>query len=450
MIGEKILIVDDDPKIRQLLEDRLKANNFTVFQAENGLKGLDVIEKVDPDLMLLDLQMPKMNGLEMLKHVTIEYPKLIVIILTAFSTIEGAIEAMKLGAYDFLPKPCKPDHILVIVRKALSQKGLIEENQFLRNEIENQYKMIVGNSEEMLKLMQMVKKVALNKTTVLIGGESGTGKQLIARAIHNMSERNDKPLIQVNCTTLSEQLLESDLFGHERGAFTGAHQMKKGRVELAHKGTLFLDEIGDLSPKIQAKLLHFLEQGEFERVGGMRSMQVNARVIAATNKNLEQEVKENRFREDLYYRLNVVKLTLPPLRKRIKDIPLLLDHFLKKFSLELNKKVPRMNNSALQKLRNYNWPGNIREFENTIERVVVLASDNVITEDLLPDSITSRCEEIIDAGLQLDEAILKFKRQFIRKTMDLTNNNQTKAAEILNIQRTYLSRLIKEMNLKEN
>jgi len=220
MIGEKILIVDDDPKIRQLLEDRLKANNFTVFQAENGLKGLDVIEKVDPDLMLLDLQMPKMNGLEMLKHVTIEYPKLIVIILTAFSTIEGAIEAMKLGAYDFLPKPCKPDHILVIVRKALSQKGLIEENQFLRNEIENQYKMIVGNSEEMLKLMQMVKKVALNKTTVLIGGESGTGKQLIARAIHNMSERNDKPLIQVNCTTLSEQLLESDLFGHERGAFT--------------------------------------------------------------------------------------------------------------------------------------------------------------------------------------------------------------------------------------
>jgi len=310
--------------------------------------------------------------------------------------------------------------------------------------------MIVGNSEEMLKLMQMVKKVALNKTTVLIGGESGTGKQLIARAIHNMSERNDKPLIQVNCTTLSEQLLESDLFGHERGAFTGAHQMKKGRVELAHKGTLFLDEIGDLSPKIQAKLLHFLEQGEFERVGGMRSMQVNARVIAATNKNLEQEVKENRFREDLYYRLNVVKLTLPPLRKRIKDIPLLLDHFLKKFSLELNKKVPRMNNSALQKLRNYNWPGNIREFENTIERVVVLASDNVITEDLLPDSITSRCEEIIDAGLQLDEAILKFKRQFIRKTMDLTNNNQTKAAEILNIQRTYLSRLIKEMNLKEN
>jgi len=445
MTNEKILIVDDDDKIRELLHDRLRSYGYEVFQAENGRKGLEITEKVSPDLMLLDLKMPEMGGLEVLKTVTSLYPELIVIILTAFSTIEGAIKAMKLGAYDFLPKPCKPDHIMVVIRKALSQKKLREENILLRHEIEELYKMIVGTSPEMFEIMKTAKKAAVSRSTVLIGGESGTGKQLLARAIHAMSERNDRAFIQVNCTTLSDELLESDLFGHERGAFTGAHQMKKGRVELAHRGTLFLDEIGDISSKIQAKLLHFLEQGEFERVGGMNPMKVDARVIVATNKNLEREVAGNRFREDLFYRLNVVKLELPPLRTRIKDIPLLTDHFLDKFCRELNKPKLKIGNRVLQRLREYNWPGNIRELENTIERAVVLVSGSEITEDLLPEQTAVDCLGNVEAGLHLDEAVLKFKQSYIHKTLEMTNNNQTKAAQILDIQRTYLNRLIREM-----
>ena len=448
MRNEKILIIDDDPQIRMLLNDRLEMNKYIVTQAENGIQGLDLIQRENPDLVLLDLMMPEMDGMEVLNRINCEHPDLTVIILTAFGTIEKAIEAMKLGAYDFLPKPCKPDHILLVVKKALERKGFKEEIQFLKDEIESQYDMFIGESKEMKRVMEMAHRVAAGKTTVLVGGESGTGKQLLSRAIHDMSDRSDKPFVQVNCTTLSEHLLESDLFGHERGAFTGAHQMKKGRVEMAHRGTLFLDEIGDLTPSIQAKLLHFLEQNEFERVGGMNPMKVDVRVIAATNKNLKDEVKEGKFREDLYFRLNVVNLTLPPLRKRAEDIKLLAQYFLANFNRILQKKVKKINSEALNIMKKYHWPGNIRELENVIERAIVLTPEDVITPDLLPMQLTSESEKPLKVGLHMDEAILKFKHQFITRTLKFTNYNQTEAAILLDIQRTYLNRLIKELNIK--
>lgn len=448
MRNEKILIIDDDPQIRMLLNDRLEMNKYIVTQAENGIQGLDLIQRENPDLVLLDLMMPEMDGMEVLNRINCEHPDLTVIILTAFGTIEKAIEAMKLGAYDFLPKPCKPDHILLVVKKALERKGFKEEIQFLKDEIESQYDMFIGESKEMKRVMEMAHRVAAGKTTVLVGGESGTGKQLLSRAIHDMSDRSDKPFVQVNCTTLSEHLLESDLFGHERGAFTGAHQMKKGRVEMAHRGTLFLDEIGDLTPSIQAKLLHFLEQNEFERVGGMSPMKVDVRVIAATNKNLKDEVKEGKFREDLYFRLNVVNLTLPPLRKRAEDIKLLAQYFLANFNRILQKKVKKINSEALNIMKKYHWPGNIRELENVIERAIVLTPEDVITPDLLPMQLTSESEKPLKVGLHMDEAILKFKHQFITRTLKFTNYNQTEAAILLDIQRTYLNRLIKELNIK--
>ncbi|UCE04822.1 MAG: sigma-54-dependent Fis family transcriptional regulator [bacterium] len=448
MQNNKILIVDDDPQIRMLLKDRLEANDYQVLLAENGIQGLELASKENPDLMLLDLQMPQMDGMEVLNRLQQESLEITVVILTAHGTIERAVEAMKLGAYDFLPKPCKPDHILLVIKKALERKELLEENRYLRMELDGQYQMVTGESEEMNKVMDMAQKVAKSRSTVLIGGESGTGKQLMARAIHTMSDRKDRPFIQVNCTTLSEQLLESDLFGHEKGAFTGAIKQKKGRYELADKGTLFLDEIGDLPATIQAKLLHVLEYGEFQRVGGTETLRTDVRIIAATNKNLQSQVKEGRFREDLFYRLNVVILHLPSLRERSGDISFFAEHFLKKHSRAMQKNIVRITSEAMGILRSYFWPGNIRELENAIERAVVLASGKELTPDLFSLLLTDgRSVEEIEIGIPLEDALLRFKKQFISKTLCFTDNNQTQAAELLKIQRTYLNRLIKDLNI---
>ncbi|MBN1893044.1 sigma-54-dependent Fis family transcriptional regulator, partial [bacterium] len=370
------------------------------------------------------------------------------VIMSGYGTIEKAVEAMKLGAFDFLPKPCGPDHVLLVVRKALERRRMRAENRYLREHLKEEYRMVPSEDPGMKKIMELAGQVAQSTTTVLISGESGTGKQLLARAIHAMSGRRDKPFVQVNCTTLSEQLLESDLFGHEKGAFTGAHQPKKGRVELADGGTLFLDEIGDLSPLIQAKLLHFLERGEFERVGGMKVWKVDARVLAATNRKLETEVKEGRFREDLFFRLNVVNFILPPLRERPGDIPLLADHFLKKFSSQMGRHIPVFSPEWKDAMRKYAWPGNIRELENAVERAVVLSSGQEIASDLLPPQLLQESGGGIEPGLPLDEAIRRFKRQYIRKILDSTEWNQSKASGILGIQRTYLSKLIHDLALK--
>jgi Nif-specific regulatory protein len=326
---------------------------------------------------------------------------------------------------------------------------LQEENRYLREEIDNQYQMIVGESEQMKKVMDMAQKVAKSKTTVLIGGESGTGKQLMARAIYAMSDRNNRPFVQVNCTTLSEQLLESDIFGHEKGAFTGAIKQKKGRFELADRGIIFLDEIGDLPLNLQAKFLHVLEYGEFQRVGGVVTLTADVRIIAATNKDLQTAVENGNFREDLYYRLNVVKIHLPALRERSDDIPIFAEYFLKKHSQAMGKNIAKISVAAMDILKSHSWHGNIRELENVMERAVVLAPNGEITPDLLPPMAHKKEEDDIERGIPLEDALQKFKAKFITNTLQLTNNNQTKAAELLQIQRTYLNRLIKELKIHQ-
>ena len=444
-----ILTIDDDSQIRRPLSDQLQALGYRVIEAENGATGLERVREEDPDLVLADLQMPVMDGLAFLRNARREFPELMVVMLTGHGTLETAVEAMKSGAYDFIPKPCSPDHIRLVIEKALERKGLRAENRLLREEAEDGRRMVFGTDPGMQRLMAMARQVAESPSTVMIGGESGTGKQVLARTIHSLSGRKDRAFIQVNCTTLSEPLLESDLFGHEKGAFTGAHQAKKGRVELADGGTLFLDEIGDLSASIQAKLLHFLERGEFERVGGMKTMTVDARVIAATNRNLEKDVKDGRFRGDLFYRLNVVTLVLPPLRERPGDIRPLAEHFLEKFRSQMRKTVSGFTPQCWDKILGYSWPGNIRELENAVERAVVLATGPEITPDLLPSQCLRKTDESVETGATLETALRRFKKQFIRKTLESTGWNQSKAAQILDIQRTYLSRLIKELDLRQ-
>jgi len=445
--NNKILIVDDDPQIRMALRDRLVRNNYLVSQASNGKQGLDVFQSENPDLVLLDLQMPEMDGMQFLEQLRKKNVHIPVIVLTAHGNIEHAVEAMKLGAQDFLPKPCKPDHILLVIQKALEHKGLQDENEYLREEIECQYQMITGKSPLMKKIMDTAHKVAKSKTTVLIGGESGTGKQLLARSIHNLSDRRHAPFMQVTCTTLSEQLMESDLFGHEKGAFTGAVKLKKGRFELADEGSIFLDEIGDLSPSIQAKLLHVLEYGEYQRVGGVHTLKADVRIIAATNKDLKKETEEGRFREDLFYRLNVMPMKLPALRERVEDLPVFVQHFIEKHSVAMQKNIQKMDADAMNILKGYPWPGNIRELENTIQRAVVLAQENTLTADLFTWLSEEDTADQISVGLSLDEAVHQFKKTFISRTLQSTGGNQTKAAKMLDIQRTYLNRLVKELEI---
>ena len=442
-----ILITDDDFQIRMLLRDRLEASQYHVQLAENGKEGLKILEKSPVDLLLLDLQMPEMGGMEVLKCMKEMGFDIPVIILTAHGSIEQAVEAMKLGAFDFLPKPCKPDHLMLAVGKALEKKQLEEENRFLRETLDNQYHMVTGESLPMKRIMEMAEKVAPSKTTVLIGGESGTGKQLLAHAIHQMSDRRSRPFVQVNCTTLSEQLTESDLFGHEKGAFTGAMKQKKGRFEMADTGSVFLDEIGDLSPAIQAKLLHVIEYGEFQRVGALDTLKTDVRLICATHKNLPEEVQAGRFREDLFYRLNVVSVTLPALRDRSCDIPMLVRYFIEKHCCAMQKEPLTVPEETMKRLKTYAWPGNIRELGNVIERAVVLSTRSELSPDLLPPLMDEPSGPAVDTNLPWEEAVLRFKQSYIRRILEQTGNNQTEAARRLKIQRTYLNRLIKEMGI---
>jgi DNA-binding NtrC family response regulator len=443
----KILIVDDDPQIRTLLAERLKFHKYSVSTAEDGEQGLDKFKKEGADVVLLDLMMPKMDGIQTLNRMKKEESEVLVIMMTAFGTIEKAVEAIKRGAYDFIPKPCDPEHILLTIQKALETRNLVQHREYLKEQIDSQYDMIWGESSEMKEIRALVQKVAETKSTVLIQGESGTGKQVLARAVHNLSSRKEKPFVYVNCVALSEQLLESDLFGHEKGAFTGAYQRKKGRLETAHTGTVFLDEIGDITPVIQTKFLHFLESGEFERVGGTQTLKVDTRIISATNRDLDKRVEEQKFREDLFFRLNVISLTIPPLRKRKEDIPVLAGHFLQKFNHEMKKRIDSIDPAALETFLNYRWPGNIRELQNVLERAVVLAPEATITPDLLPPQLSQKGKEEITPGIALEDAIKKFKREFIAQTLSVTKNNQSQAAKILGIQRTYLNKLIKDLGI---
>lgn len=444
-----ILIIDDEDNIRNGLATNFELEDYEVKTASNGQEGLDLIAKGDIDLVITDLRMDGISGEEVVKRVTTETPGIPVIVLTGHGSIDAAVEAMKSGAYDFLTKPLNLDQLNLIVKRALENRELSLQHKLLKEEIESSacLEQMIGRSAEMQKVFSMIKKVAPAKASVLITGESGVGKELVANAIHNLSGRKDKAFIKVHCAALSESLLESELFGHEKGAYTGADSMQKGRFELAHGGTIFLDEIGEINQNVQIKILRVLQEKTFERVGGEKSISVDVRIVAATNKNLEEEVKAGRFREDLYYRLNVVHLKVPSLKERKDDLPLLIDSFIKKFAAENEKEIIGIDSKAKAALLKYDWPGNIRQLQNCIESSVVMSNGNQIKLEDLPLSVSEYTGQeaiSIPMGISLEDA----EKIIIMQNLSANKGNKSKTADVLGIGRKTLHRKLNEYGLE--
>ena len=442
-----ILVVDDDADIRAVLKDRLDSLNYQVFEAACGREALDLLEKQNVQMVLLDVVMPDMDGLAVLSEIRKRGLDVTVLMISAYGTIEQAVQAMKHGAYDFIPKPFEADHIALIVAKALERETLKRGIEVLAEELDDRHRLVIGKSAAMNGALEVARKAAVTRSTVLILGESGTGKEIFARAIHKWSDRANQPFIAINCVGLSKELLESTLFGHERGAFTGAVEQKKGKIELAHGGTVFLDEVGDILTELQTKLLRFLQEREFERVGGTRPIRVDVRIIAATNRDLHGLVKEGRFRADLYYRLNVIPISLPPLRERREDIPDLANFFIRRFSFETKKNFNDIGQDARDKLIAYDWPGNVRELANVIERAVVLGRGPNLSVDDLPVAITSKDSVTSLDSLSYSESIEAYRRDLILSALSEAKGNRAAAAKALGLQRTYLSRLIKTLQI---
>ncbi|MEE0132299.1 MAG: sigma-54 dependent transcriptional regulator [Treponema sp.] len=440
-----ILIIDDEKNIREGLSAALELDGYSVKLAANGAEGLALIEKGDIDLVITDLRMPGISGEEVLAKVRGESPGIPVIVLTGHGSIDTAVDAMRNGAYDFLTKPLSLDRLSLIVKRALAGRELEIRHSSLQQELDakTSFESIIGKSTEMQRIFQMVRKAASTKAAVLITGESGTGKELIANALHNLSLRKDKPFIKVHCAALSETLLESELFGHEKGAFTGAVAQKRGRFELANTGTIFLDEIGEINQNVQIKILRVLQDKRFERVGGEETLEVDVRVIAATNRNLEEEIAQGRFREDLFYRLNVVHIQVPPLRDRKDDIPLMLNAFLDEFNRENNKSITGFDARSRSALYKYDWPGNIRQLRNCVESAVVMCSGNEITLEDLPPTVRGAAESNViqvPVGITMAEA----EKIIIQQNLASNQGNKTKTADILGIGRKTLHRKLEE------
>ncbi len=449
-MGGLILVVEDSPDIATVLRDRLQAMGHDVMTAGDGMAALETLQQTStPDLIFLDIELPKVHGMEVLKRVRKDWPDLPVIVMTAHGTIQRAVEAMKEGATDFVTKPFDNEYLSLVLGKTLERGELKRTVAVLRSELDSRLDPIVAASPKMKEVIELAQKAAQSDSTVLLLGESGTGKDLLARSIHNWSTRRNRLFMPVNCVALSEELLESELFGHEKGSFTGASAQKKGKLEVADGGTVFLDEIGDMKPGLQAKLLRFLQNREFDRVGGTRTIRVDVRVIAATNRDLRQAVKAGAFREDLFFRLNVVSLTLPPMRERIEEIPQFAEFFLKKYCQEAKKPAMRISPAAMKMLTAYPWPGNVRELQNAIERAVVLKTGEVLTpEDFALQPMDVSADDAGGKNLPFHEAVEHHKREIIRRALALAGGSQTGAAERLGLQRTYLARLIKQMDIK--
>lgn len=453
---QKILVVDDDAKILDVIADVLREGGYAVDTASDGTKGIRAIDTQSYDLVVTDLKMPEVDGMMVLKHVVDRSPDTMCIILTGYGTIESAVEAIKAGAFHYITKPVKSAEILMVVEKALKYKRLERENILLRQQLRKKYRFenFVGDSRPIQEVFELIEKVADTDSTVLITGESGTGKELIAKAIHYNSYRRDNPMVVINCGAIPEELLESELFGHEKGAFTGAHKSRVGRFELANGGTIFLDEIGDMSPNLQVKLLRVLQEQQFERVGSTRTIGVDIRVIAATNQDLYSAVSKGKFREDLYYRLNVIPIKVPPLRKRKSDTPLLVDFFVKKFAQEKQKDVKGFKQEAMDVLLQHDWPGNVRELENLVERVIILANGDEIGLDDIPESIKQRAKRIkslevaVPKGeIPFERAVEEYEKQLILQALNETNWVKTKAAKLLKMNRTTLIEKMKKKKL---
>jgi Response regulator containing CheY-like receiver, AAA-type ATPase, and DNA-binding domains len=447
-VGHRVLIVEDEDKLRRVLELQLQSAGFEVEKASSAEEALRKVDRAD--LILTDLRLPGMNGLELLESIRRQNSHVPVIVMTAFGTIEAAVEAMKAGAADFLLKPFSLDHLMTVVSKALEVRALRDENRKLREELGVRYDWtnIIGRSPAMQEIFGTISRVAPTRATVLLCGESGVGKDLIARAIHYHSPRRDRPFVKINCTAIPENLMESELFGYEKGAFTGATSSKPGKFEQADGGTVFLDEIGDVPPSIQVKLLRILQEREFERLGSNKTRQIDVRVLAATNADLRAALEEGRFREDLYYRLNVMPINIPPLRERKEDIPFLAEHFVRKFSKDLGSPVTCISSGAMQKLLEYHWPGNVRELENVIERSLVLCSGQTLEAadirlDMAPRTRAASADSFLPDGVTLEE----HEQNIIREALRRTNGNKSQAARLLGLTRNALRYRLSQMGL---
>ena len=452
----KMLIIDDEPLMRITLQDSLVGEGYEVVAAETGRKGVDLLRKNQWDIIITDLKLPDLEGIEILKEAKFLNPSTEVILITAYGSIDSAVSAMKEGASDYLTKPFSMDELLLIIKRLLRMKQLEEENLSLKKRVEERYGLegLVGKSPQMLKIYDLIETVAQTDTTVLVNGENGTGKELVANAIHLQSPRKNSPFIKVNCAALPETLLETELFGHEKGAFTGAIRQRKGRFEMANGGTLFLDEVGEIFPAVQVKLLRVLQERQFERVGGNETLAVDVRLICATQRDLKEEIRKGNFREDLYYRLNVVPITLPPLRERREDILLLAEHFVDKFSKKMGKEIAGLSEDAKALLLRYPFPGNIRELENMLERAIALIKGKIIQPEDLPDEVCGQPSSIQDVckrirgSKPLASATKLFEKEYIQSVLEKTKGKKGQAADMLGISRKTLWEKIKELEIE--
>jgi DNA-binding NtrC family response regulator len=451
MSRPRVLIIEDDSVMRQSLSRLLRKENYFVDEAEDGNAGVLKATETAYDLVITDLKMPGKDGIEVLRSMRTAHPQTMAIVITAYATIDTAIQAIKEGAEDYIPKPFNLEQIRFVVKRVLEKKQILAENSYLKRELRGKYQFenIIGRSPPMQKVFELMAKVADSKATVLVSGETGTGKELVAKAIHYNSSRAGHVFLPVDCAALSENLLESELFGHVKGAFTGAIRDKKGILETADHGTILLDEIGDIGPSLQQKLLRVLDEGVVQPVGSTDRIAVDVRVIAATNKNLESMVESGAFRQDLFFRLNVVSIELPPLRERTEDIVLLSSHFLEKYCRESGKQIQRISREALGLLEEYPWPGNVRELENTMERAVLLESSPEITPESLPEKMGRRRHDSAgDQDIQVLESLEDMARSHVMSVLDKTKGNKAKAAEILGINRTTLWRMMKRLGIE--
>ena len=450
-LARTILIIDDEESIIQSLNGILTDEGFETVSAKSGEAGLERIEEVIPDLVLLDIWMPGMDGIDTLVKIKEVYPQLQVVMMSGHGTIETAVKATKLGAYDFIEKPLSLEKVLLSINNALDYYRLEEEVSLLKEKQKHKNR-ITGTSNSILQLREQIEIVAPTNAWVLISGENGTGKELVAHTIHSLSKRSNKPMVEVNCAAIPDELIESELFGHEKGAFTGAGAMKKGKFDLAHEGSLFMDEIGDMSLKAQSKTLRILQEQKFERVGGSRTIYVDVRVIAATNKDLEQEISKGTFRDDLYFRLNVIPMTVPPLRERVDDIPELVNEFLKELSVNTNLQPKEFSEEAVEVLKKYHWPGNVRELKNLVERLAIMAPEKVIYAKDVPAPFNTEAGmgEELESSLMsgsYKEAKANFEKAFITKKLKEFRGNISQTAEAIGIERSNLHKKIKAYGL---
>ncbi len=454
----RVLVIDDDPVVLNVIADILKANGYEALTAPDGESGIKELESNSYDLVITDLMMTDVGGMEVLEHVLANSPETICIILTGYGTIKSSVKAIKKGAFDYITKPVTAPRLLVSVEKALKFRSLEKENIRLKKELRRKYRYdnFIGTSEPIKKIYDLIEKVADTDGTILISGATGTGKELIARAIHYNSSRNDKPMVVINCGAIPEELLESELFGHEKGAFTGAHKVRIGRFEMANSGTIFLDEVAEMTPALQVKLLRVLQERKFERVGGTKSIHVDIRIIAATNKNLTIAINNGTFREDLYYRLNVIPIKVPSLKQRKSDIKLLVDFFLKKLQRGKKQRIKGFSPAAMDAMLMYDWPGNVRELENLVKRIIILCDNQVAGFDDLPEHLQQNSvliqpveEDLLERGGTFSGAVKNFEKRLILEALEKSDGVKTKAAKLLNIKRTTLVEKIKKQNMAD-